>query len=180
MLGQLNGESAHAARACLDEDFLPFLQLGHLDQRLPRDQTHQRDGGRFLHRESLGLVRQRSLFDRNQLGEAANPEVIGPRIDRIARLELPHARAHPDHHAGHIVPQDQRHAIRQDELEIPIPNLGVQQVHASGMHLHQHFVVAQLRVGHFCRAQCALLPITVENKCFHGDSLCLLIRPLRT
>ena len=42
MLGQLDGKGADAAGAGLDEDLLPLLQAGLLDQRLPCRQAHQR------------------------------------------------------------------------------------------------------------------------------------------
>ena len=167
MLGQLDGKSADAAGAGLDEDLLPLLQVGLLDQCLPCRQAHQRDGSGFFHREVLGLERKRCFLDRDELGERADAEVIRPRIDLVAHLELPHARADFDHHPGHVVAQDEGQAIGQDELELAVPDLGVQQVHAGGMDLDQDLVIAQFRGRHVCRAQRALLAIAIENECFH-------------
>jgi hypothetical protein len=54
MLRQLNRECSDTARARVDENLLPFLQVGSLDQRLPSGQADQRDGSRFFHVEFLG------------------------------------------------------------------------------------------------------------------------------
>ena len=55
MLGKLDGKCPDATGAGLDEDLLPGLHLGNLHKRLPRSQPYQRDGGRFLHADALGL-----------------------------------------------------------------------------------------------------------------------------
>ena len=39
------------------------------------------------------------------LSERTDPEIIRPRIDLIARLELPHPRTRFDHDACHVVPR---------------------------------------------------------------------------
>ncbi len=171
MLGQLDGEAADSAGARLDEDLLPLLQVGSLDQCLPRRQGHQGNGSRFHHREVLGPVRQRAFLDGNELGERADSKIVYPRVDLVADLELLHARADLGHHARHVVAQDEGQAVGQDELELTVPDLGVQQVQASGMNLDQHLVVTQLRRRHVRQPQRALLSISFENECLHVISL---------
>ena len=122
---------------------------------------------------SLGLSASDVLFDRDEFGERADPEVIWPRIDLIARLELLHARADLDHHPGHVVTQDEGQAIGQDELELSVPDLGVEQVHTGRMDLDQDLVIARFRSRHFRQPQRALSSIALENKCFHDSSIFL-------
>ena len=56
--------------------------------------------------------------------------VVRPRIDFIARLEAAHARTDTHHHAGQIIAQNQRHFIRQQQLELAIPDFIVQRIDA--------------------------------------------------
>jgi hypothetical protein len=88
MLGQLDGKGADTAGAGLNEDLLPLLQFGFLDQCLPSRQSYKRNGGGFLHRQTLGLERQRCLLDGDEFSERADPEIIRPRIDLVTQLEL--------------------------------------------------------------------------------------------
>ena len=123
LLGQLDRKRAHAARARLDEDLLTSLELGLLDQGLPGRQTDQGNGCCLLHREVPGLDRHRVFLDGNELGERPDAEVIGPGIDLVAHLELTHSGPNSNHDAGHVVPQDERRAVGQEELELAATKL---------------------------------------------------------
>ena len=92
------------------------------------------------------------------------------RMDETVGRVLPHLRPDLDHHPGHIVTQDEGRAIGQDELELSVPDLAVQRVHAGRVHLHQRLVVTQDRIRHACRPQRALFPVAIENKGFYGAS----------
>ena len=74
-----------------------------------------------------------------------------------------------DDDPSHIVTQDEREAIGQEAFELAMLDLGVQQIHACGMHLDQNFVIAQLRVGHFANQQATFAAITINIKCFHRN-----------
>ena len=114
MLRQLNGERPHAAGTRVDEDSLPLLQVGALDQHLPGGQPHQRDGRGLFHGEVLRLHGHIRFIHGNELGERPDPILMRPRIDLVARLEPPHAPSDPDDNAGDVVAEDQRQAIGQD------------------------------------------------------------------
>ena len=170
MPGQLDGKGAHAAGACLDEDLLPLLQPGLLDERLPGRQGHQGNGSGFFHREAAGFQRQRGFLDRDEFSERADPQIVRSRIDLVPGLEQPHESADPDDFPGNVVAQDERHAVRQEHLEVAMADLGVEQVHPCGMDLDQDLVVAQLGRRHVGPPERALLSIPVENECFHEMS----------
>src|SRR5882672_11734177 len=108
MLGQRDGTSTYATGASLNEDLLPLLRVGLLDQYLPSRQCHQRNGSSFFHRETLGLERQGGFLDGDEFSECTDPKIIRPRIDLVAQLELPHARTDLDHHPRYVVAQDER------------------------------------------------------------------------
>ena len=55
MLGQLDCDGPHPARACLNEHLLPCPQLCHLDQRLPGGQRDKGNRGCLLHAKRSGL-----------------------------------------------------------------------------------------------------------------------------
>ena len=90
MLRQLNRECSNAARARVDEDFLPFLQVGSLDQRLLSGQAYQRNGSCFFHGELLGRNRDGIFIHRDEFGEGTDSILGRPCIDLVARLESPY------------------------------------------------------------------------------------------
>ena len=137
MLGQLNGKRPHATRARVDKNLLPALEMRSFDQHLPGGQADQGDGRRFFHSECFGLDRHVTLFDRDEFGERADSPVGRPRIDFVARLESPRSRSDADHHSGHVMAQNERKAIRQNELELAVSDSGIQKVHAGGVDLDQ-------------------------------------------
>ena len=149
VLGELDCKCSHAAGAGVDEDFLSLLQVRSFDQRLPGGQADQRDGSRFFHGERLRLDRHVVFVHRDEFRESTDPILMRPRIDLVAGLESPHARSDLGHDAGHIVAQDERQAIRQDELELSAADFGIQRVHAGGVDPDQDVIVPQLRFGHF-------------------------------
>jgi hypothetical protein len=95
------------------------------------------------------------------------------RIDFVAEFEPPHSRSDLDHDPSHVISEDERQAIRQDELELSIPDLRIQRVYTSGMYPNQDVVLAQLGVWHLAKPQALLAPITIDNKCLHDVSLSL-------
>jgi len=111
------------------------------------------DGGRFRHREVLRLRGQVVFVDGDEFREGADAVLVRSRIDLVAGLELPYPGADPDHDTGHVVAQDQRYPIGQDQLELPIPDLGIQHVDARGVNLDQHVVLAHRRLRHVCGPQ---------------------------
>ena len=147
--------------------FCPLPQVGDLDQRLPGGQADQRDGGRFRHRELPRLRRQVVFVDGDELREGADPVLVRSRVDLVAWLELPHPRPDPDHDTGHVVAQDERRAIGQDELELPVPDLGVQGVDARGVDLDQHVVLAHLGLRHLAGPKAAAASVAVDDECPH-------------
>src|SRR5216684_4332317 len=55
VLGELDDCRAQSARASVNEDLLPRLDLCEVDQRLPRGKRYQRDRRRLFHRERVRL-----------------------------------------------------------------------------------------------------------------------------
>ena len=137
MFGQLNRKRADAARPCLDKYLLPLLETRLLDERLPGGQSNQRDGGRLLHRQVLGFLRDRIFFDRDQLGERPDAILVLSRIDLVTGFQSAYSRADFEHDPSHVVAQDEREAIGQKLLELARPDFGIQLVHASGVDLDQ-------------------------------------------
>ena len=109
MFRQLDGEGADTAGARLDEDLLPGLQLGHLDECLPSGQANQRNGSRFFHAECCRLDRHIAFVHGDEFCEGPNPVLIRSRIDLVAGFEAPHLRAHLDHKVvSHVVAENKR------------------------------------------------------------------------
>ena len=68
----------------------------------------------------LELDGERCLLDRDEFSERADPEIVRPRVDLVARLELPHPRSRLRHDACDAVAKDEGQAIGQDALELPV------------------------------------------------------------
>jgi hypothetical protein len=147
--------------------FLPLLQMGCFDQRLPGSQADQGDGGRFFHREGFGLDRHVIVFDRNEFREGTDSPVSRPRIDLVAGLESPYSRSDPGHDPSHVMAQNEREAIRQNALELAVSDFGIQKVHTSGVNLDQYVILPHLRVWPVAKPDMVGASISVEDECLH-------------
>src|SRR5207249_261317 len=175
VLCELNCKCSHATGAGVDEDFLPLLQVCSFNQRLPGGQANQRDGSGFLHGEFLWLERHVVFIHRNEFRESADPIFMRPRIDLVAELESPHVGPDPDHDPSHIVSQNERQAIRQNELELSVSDLGIQDVYAGSVDTDQYIRVPQFRLRHFDKPDAIILSITFDDERLH-DLLSLILR----
>src|SRR4051812_475319 len=106
MFRQLNRKCAYATGTRLNENFLPFLQIGFFNQCLPGGQANQRDGSRFFHAEVLWLNRHGIFLQSNEFRESTDSVVIWPRIDLIADLKSPRERSDSNHDTSHIIAQN--------------------------------------------------------------------------
>ena len=159
----------------MDQDLLPFSQIGFLDQRLPGGQAHQGDGSRFLHGEVLRFQRHVGFVYGNELCERADPAIARPSIDLVTRLELPDLGPDPNHGSGHVVPQDEGRAIRQDEFELSIPDLRIQKIEPGRVDLDQDIVIPQCRLRHLAKPQSALLLVSIDDEGFHDGPFSSLL-----
>jgi len=151
----------------VDQDFLSLLQLGTIDQYLPRCQAHQGDGGGLFHGEIIWLQCYVGFVHGDEFRERPDPVLVWPCIHLVARLEPSDLWPDTDHDPGHVVAQDQRQAIGQDELELTIPDLGIQLVQTGRVDGDQYIMVANVRFRHFAEAQCAVALVTIDDECLH-------------
>src|SRR5205823_6666100 len=85
---------------------------------------------------------------------------------------LPDARPDPGHDAGNVVAQDERQAVRKDEFELAVPDLGIQRVDAGRVDLDQHVVLAHL--GHWHVADPSIVAaasVAIDYECLHDVTL---------
>jgi hypothetical protein len=163
----------------VNQNFLPCLQVGSFDQRLPSGQADQWDGSRLFHGESLWLDRHSIFSYGNEFSESTDSILIGPRIDLVAWLESPHSRPDPEDDSGQVIAQDERQAIRQDEFQLSFPDFQVQRIDAGGVDLDQYVLVPQLRVWHFACPHNLVASITVDDDCLH-DVFLVAARELKS
>src|SRR5688572_6569741 len=168
MLRQLNGERSHAAGTRVDEDSLPFLDVGALDQNLPGGQPHQRDGRGLFHREVPWLRGHIRFVHGDELGERSDPILMRPAIHFVARLEPSHAPPDADNDSRDVVAEDQRQPIGQDALEFSVPELGIQRIQAGGMDLDQDVIVPHVRLRHVTEPPTVLALVAIDDESLHG------------
>ena len=90
-----------------------------------------------------------------------------PRIDFVAGLESTHSRSDPDHNARHVMAQNERQTIRQNELELAVSDFRIQQVDTSGVDLDQYVILPQLGVWHVASPHTVGASVTIEDECLH-------------
>jgi hypothetical protein len=64
--------------------------------------------------------------------------------------------------------QNERQAIRQNQLELAVPDFGIEQVDASGADLDEDVILAHFRVSHIGSAYTIGVSITIEEECLHS------------
>jgi len=87
------------------------LNVGLLDQRLPRGERDQWQGGGFGHVESLGLGGDVALVDGEVFGEGADAVLSGFGVHLVAGRESAHPRTGLNHDAGQVVAQHDRKLV---------------------------------------------------------------------
>src|SRR5205823_10298881 len=80
-------------------------------------------GGGLFHGEILGLQCYVGFVHGDEFRERPDPVLVWPCIHHVARFEALDLWPDTDHDPGHVVAQDHRQAIGQDELELTIPDL---------------------------------------------------------
>src|SRR6266536_3128093 len=163
MLRQLNRNCSDTTGTSMDEDFLPLLKIRPFDQCLPCGQADQRNGSCLFHSEFLRYHRHGIFIHRDEFREGPDPILGWPRINLIANLEPPHSRSDLNHDSRHIIAQNERKTIRQNEFELAASDLGIQEVYTSRVDLDQYIVLPQFRVGHFANPTALSLSITIDD-----------------
>ena len=125
---------------------LAGLQVRSLDERLPGGQGDEGHRGRLGHGEVGGLDREIVLVHGDALGEGADAAVARSRVDLVAHAEAGHGRPDAGDDAGEVVAEDEWRLVGEEQLELPVADLCVKQVHAGRVDLDQHVAVADRRL----------------------------------
>ena len=169
VLGHLDDRGPEPAGAGVDEDLLAGLDVGHVDQGLPRGQRHERDGAGFFERQRPRLEGHVVGIDGDELGEGPDPQVTRPGVHLVAHREAAHVGTHLGDHSRDVVSQDERPLVLQELLELAVTDHGVQRVdagrpdvdqHVPGAHEGDRYVAQLERVG----------AVAGEGEGFHSDS----------
>src|SRR5436309_6337115 len=115
---------------------------------------------------ALGLMAV-VFFDRTEFRECTDSPLRRPRIDFVAGLESTHSRSDPDHDPGHVMAQNERQAIPQNELELAVSDFGIQKVYTSGVNLDQDVILPQLRVWHVASPHTVGAAVSSDAECLH-------------
>ena len=109
-------------------------------------------------------------MDSGQLSEGADIVLAGPGVDLVAGRERPHRQAHPHDQACHVVTEHEGHAVGQDQLELAVPDLGVEEVDARRPHLHQDVMLTDTGLGHLSHLQAVFAAVPADCERFHDFS----------
>ena len=110
--------------------FWPGLDVGDVDQGLPRGQRHQRHGGGLLERQRGRLEGDVVSVDGDVLGEGADAQVARSGVDLVADLEAADVGADLGDDAGEVVAEDERPLVLDELLELAVADHLVQRVDA--------------------------------------------------
>ncbi len=108
---ELDDVAAHAAGPAGDEDPLARLEGGVVDQRLPRGQRRQRQGGRFDVRDRSGSGREVGGGQRDVLRRRPVAVEVDQPVDLLIDRYAAGAGAEADDRARHLVGRDGRRAV---------------------------------------------------------------------
>ena len=110
VLGHLDDRGPQPAGAGVDQDLLAGLDVGDVDQGLPRGQRHERYGAGFFERQRPRLEGHVVGIDGDELGEGPDPQVTRAGVHLVAHREAAHVGTHLGDHPGDVVTQDERAA----------------------------------------------------------------------
>ena len=170
VLGELDDGGAQPAGAGVDEDLLPGLDLGEVDQGLPGGQRDQRDGCGLVQSERGRLEGDVVLVDGDVLGEGPDAQVAGSGVDLVADLEVRDVGPDLGHDAGDVVAEHERRLVLQELLELAVADHLVQRVDAGRAHPDQDVTAADVGLGYVGGAE-AVLAVLLDDECLH---VCLL------
>ncbi len=138
LTGQLNGDRGYTAGAANDQNRrCARHRLAHvqpIEQRLPRRDGGQRQGGGLRPVERFRLVADDPLVHQVQFGVGALAGHVAGVEDGVARLEQARLRTDGGHGAAGVVAQDG--PLARFRLG-SFAHLGVDRVHRNRLHLHQ-------------------------------------------
>src|SRR5262249_25602469 len=144
VLGQLNRECTYAARTSVDEHLLPALEATQIDERLPSGEPNEGQRRRFDVTNSRRFVSGCLLRYESPFCERSDPALIEARVDRVAALEARDIRADMLDDTREIVPERERHSVRQEDLHRAIADLEVNRIHAGGVDRDEQIVRPRL------------------------------------
>jgi len=96
--------------------------------------------------------------------------ITWPAIDLVACLELPDIDADTHDRSSQIMAENERWAIRQEQLEFAVAHLGIEKVDRGGLDANQHIIGTDVRIGHVGQTQRAVLLVCVDDEGFHALS----------
>ena len=143
--GQLNGDVAHAAAACVDEDGFAGLNFRAEQQRFPRGDCDQRQRGCMEVIQHLGLGRRGARIHTNEFRVCAVSDKARRGIDFVARLKTGDRPAKSPHHAADIESQNDGHVPVFGERAPS--DFEIYRVERTGVHFEQKVVIAPCRHG---------------------------------
>ena len=123
---------------------IEFAQ-GH-DLEVPQEWVFEDDGYSGATLERPGLERGIVLMDGDELRKRADTEVPRAGIDLVADLEAAYGRADLDDGPSDVVTKDEGWTVRQENLELAIPDLGIERIDGCGMDAHEDVGVLNPRI----------------------------------
>ena len=127
--------------------------------------------GRFFHRKVARLQRHILLLHSDEFGQGADAEIGRAGVHFVAYFETTYLAAHFHHHARHIVAQNQRQLVRQDELEFAAFYFSVQLIQTGRIHLHHYFVRLHDRLRHFAGLQRFVFTVLLNKEGLHLQNI---------
>jgi hypothetical protein len=141
----------------VDQHPVAGLQVRSLHQGLPGGQGDKGHRGRLGHGEVGGLDREIVLVHGEALGEGADAAVAPSPLDLVAHPAAGHGRPDADHDTGEVVAEEEWRLVGEEQLERPVAELGVKQVHAGRVDADQHVAVAGSATSPSCIGHLYLL-----------------------
>ena len=121
----------------MNQDALPGRELRRLDERLPRRESGEGQGGGVNVIQRTWLARDFGLLDDNEFGVGAVTQEVRPAEDFVPGLEPGRAGARLGDRSGDIPAKDKRERVLELLLEMPFADFPVHGIHPGGMYLDE-------------------------------------------
>jgi hypothetical protein len=166
VLGERHHEVPDAARSAVNQNRLPRLQFGMVEQTLPRRQARDRHGGGFAGRKCRGHGSDERGRRNDILG--VRPRSLDPRRAEHGR-SYSQFRARPDgfDDAREILARRQRQLNREDARHPAAAHPEIDRVDARRLYAHQDLALPGLRTGRVLESQNIRSAIGMHPNRFH-------------
>src|SRR6266404_1225600 len=167
-LRELHGQVTDAAAAGVNQHALAWLQLGGVEQRLPRGQRSQRHCRRADVMKRVRFEREFRFANDDIISVRAVAGWIRQAVNLVADFESGHASTEFLDYSGQVPSENEREFMRPEVFHFAFTNFPIDRVHSGRVNADEKFARLWLRTRRIFVVQDFRSAIVVNSNRFHG------------